>query len=72
MIIYKDILRKLAANGWTTLRLQHEHEISNGTIAQIRNGKPITTRTLDTICRLCNCKIEDIIEYTQDNVEEGE
>ena len=53
MIQYHDILGRLAANGWPTTRLQRERQISNGTIIQIRAGKPITTSTIDTICRPC-------------------
>ena len=69
MIIYHEILAKLAAAGWPTTRLQREKQISNGTIIQIRAGKPITTTTLDTICRLCKCQPGDLISYVQDEEE---
>lgn len=72
MIIYKNILKRLSANGWTTLRLQKEKMISNGTIIQIRAGKPVTTKTIDTICKLCKCEVGDVIEYVPDMDEEGE
>ena len=63
MIVYRDILGLLARSGWTTVRLQRERKISNGTIIQIRAGKPITTRTIDTICELCSCQPGDFLEY---------
>ena len=66
MIQYHDILGRLAANGWPTTRLQRERQISNGTIIQIRAGKPITTSTIDTICRLCSCQPGDLISYVPD------
>ena len=66
MIVFHNILGKLAACGWSTARLQREHQISNGTIIQIRNGKGITTATIDTICRLCNCQPGDLISYVPD------
>ena len=66
MIVYHNILGKLASCGWPTTRLQREHLISNGTIIQIRAGKPITTATIDTICRLCNCQPGDLISYVPD------
>lgn len=69
MIVYDNVLSKLAANGWPTTRLQRERQISNGTIIQIRAGKPITTTTINTICRLCNCQPGDILRYVPD---EGE
>lgn len=70
MIVYDNILSRLSACGWPTTRLQRERQISNGTIIQIRAGKPITTATIDTICRLCNCQPGDILRYEPDANEE--
>ena len=69
MIVYHNILGKLASRGWPTTKLQREHLISNGTIIQIRAGKPITTTTIDTICRLCSCQPGDLISYEPDPIE---
>ena len=66
MIVYHNILGKLASCGWPTTRLQKERQISNGTIIQIRAGKPITTTTINTICRLCHCQPGDLITYRPD------
>ena len=71
MIKYHDILERLAANGWPTTRLQREKQLSNGTIIQIRAGRPITTSTIDTICRLCGCQPGDLISYVPDPEREG-
>lgn len=64
MIVYHDILGMLSRCGWSTVRLQREGKISNGTIIQIRAGKPITTRTIDTICELCSCQPGDFLSYS--------
>lgn len=66
MIVYKGILEQLSAAGWSTYRLQKEKRISNGTIIQIRAGKPISTTTIDTICSLLDCQPGDLIEYVPD------
>lgn len=71
MIVYVDILKRLAAAGWPTTRLQREREISNGTIIQIRAGKPITTTTIDTVCRLCGCQPGDLLRYEPDEERGG-
>lgn len=69
MIVYKGVLKLLSQNGWSTIRLQREGKISNGTIIQIRAGKPITTRTINTICELCHCQPGDILEYIPESGE---
>ena len=71
MIVYVDILKRLAAAGWPTTRLQRERKISNGTIIQIRAGKPITTTTIDTVCRLCGCQPGDLLRYEPDEERGG-
>ena len=73
MIIFKDILKKLSAAGWSTYRLQKEKQISNGVISRLRAGDSISTNTVDTICRLLHCQPNDIMEYIEvDMSEESE
>lgn len=71
MIVYKGILEQLSAAGWSTYRLQKEKIISNGTIIQIRTGKPISTTTIDTICSLLDCQPGDLMEYVPEQ-QDGE
>jgi len=72
VIVYHDILRRLAENGWSAARLQRERQISNGTIIQIRAGRAITTTTIDTICRLCSCQPGDLMSWVPDEEYEKE
>lgn len=71
-IVYKDIIEKLKAAGYTTYYLRKNKLISEGTLQRIRDGKHITTETIDTICELLNCKIEDIVEYIPTNKKDTE
>lgn len=70
MIIFKDILKKLSAAGWSTYRLQKEKQISNGVISRLRAEESISTNTVDTICRLLHCQPNDIMEYIEVDVSE--
>lgn len=63
MIIFKNVLKRLAESGWSTYRLQKEKQISNGTISRIRAGQSISTETIDTVCRLCHCQPGDLMEF---------
>ena len=63
MIIYKDILQKLKDAGYNTNRIRKEGLLSEGTLQRLRDGRPITTDTIDIICNLTGCKIEEIIEH---------
>lgn len=70
MIVFHDPLKMLSSAGWSTYRLIREKQISNGSVMRLRHGLPITTETMDTICRLCHCQPQDICHYEPDRGEE--
>jgi putative transcriptional regulator len=63
MIIYKDIISRLAAAGYTTYKIRKDKLISEGTMQRLRENKPISTDTIDTLCRLLNAQPGELIEY---------
>lgn len=63
MIIYKNILQKLKDAGYNTNRIRKENLLSESVLQRLRDGRPITTETINTICDLIGCKIDEIIEY---------
>lgn len=67
MIIYKDILKKLKAAGYSSLRLRKEGLIGQAAIQSLRHGKDISMATLDKICDLTGLPINDLIEYVDSN-----
>ncbi len=67
MIIYKNIIEKLKASGYSTFRIREENIIGEATMQSIRTGKPVNLKTIDAICQLLRCRIEDIVEIVIDN-----
>jgi len=66
MIVYKDILKKLSDAGYSSYRIKKEGILPGSTIDRIRNGEPINTSTLDTICKLCECQPGDLLSWKQE------
>lgn len=66
MIIYKNILQKLKDAGYTSYRLRHEGLLPESTIQQIRERKPVSLKTIDVVCRLLDCPIEEVVAYVPD------
>ena len=66
MIIYKDILKKLSNAGYNTNRLRTERLLSESTIQGIREGKPLTAKTIDTVCLLLNCQPNNIMQVVRE------
>lgn len=63
MIVYNNILDKLKEAGYTTYRLRKEKILPDSIVQRLRDGRPITTDTLDTICTLLNCQPGDLIRF---------
>lgn len=66
MIIYKDIFGKLKQAGYNTSRIRREKLIPEGTLQNIRDGKLVNLKTIDTICKMTGCKIEELLEYKEE------
>ena len=47
----------------TTYTLIKNYHISSSTIDKLRKNKPITTTTINDLCRILSCRVEDILEY---------
>lgn len=50
--------------GYSQYRLKHDKLLSASAISALKEGKPISFESLDTVCRLLNdTPVSDIIEY---------
>ena len=67
-----DVLAKLKAAGYNTNVLRKEKLLSESTIQKLRTGDGIAWASLETICRLLNCRLCDIVEYFPDAPEKNE
>ena len=63
MIVYTPFWRTLKASSETTYTLIKEHHISSSTIDKLRKNKPVTTTTLNDLCRILTCAVGDVAEY---------
>ena len=70
MISYKPLLSMMDAMKVTSYTIRQDEVIGQSTISAIRNGKPITTKSIDALCRYFNCKVSDVIEYVADDQKE--
>lgn len=66
MISYEPFWKTLKAKGITTYTLIYKEKISGETISRMKNNKPLTTTTLDDLCKLLNCELHEIAIYKPD------
>ena len=63
MITYDRFWKTLADSPETYYTLTRKHGISNGIMTKLKHNQSLTVSTLDKLCRILNCRIEDICEY---------
>lgn len=63
MISYAPFWKTLHASGESTYTLIKNHRISGSTIDKLRKNKPLNTTTVNDLCRILNCRVEQIMEY---------
>ena len=63
MISYKCFWSTLRASSESTYTLIKNHRISSSTLDKLRKDKPLNTTTINDLCRILDCRIEDIAEY---------
>lgn len=67
MISYKRLWSTMEEKGATTYTLQTKGEISSSTIRRLKAGESVSTNTLDALCRILDCTLNDIAEYIPDD-----
>lgn len=66
-ISYKvDIMKALKEAGYSSTRLRREKLIGESYMSQLRHGKLVSWKTLNTVCTLLNCQPGDLLQYTKD------
>lgn len=62
MISYRPFWETLEKSNESTYTLITKHHVSSAIIDKLRKNKPMNT-TINDLCRILNCSIEQIAEY---------
>ena len=63
MISYDPFWKTLRSSGESTYTLIKNHRISSSTIDKLRKNRPLNTTTINDLCRILDCPVEQIMEY---------
>ena len=67
LISYAPLWRTMARTGTTTYTLQVKGQISSSTIRRMKAGESVSTNTLDALCKILQCDLQDVVEYLPEN-----
>lgn len=63
MIIYDKLWETMKEKGFSTYRLREQCGIDSKTIRRLRANENIETKTLDKLCQVLDCSLDQIATY---------
>ena len=63
MISYDPLWETMRRKGVSTYALIKHYNFSKGTLDSLKHNRNISTATLDDICRILSCRVEEVLRY---------
>ncbi len=66
MISYEPLYNTMKSKGVSTYKLVNSYGISRSLLDRLKHNKPISTVTLNDLCGILDCRVEDVLKYVRD------
>ena len=66
MIVFDRLWKTMKERGVSQYKLIKEYKISTGQLDRLRKNGNVNTYTLSQLCKILDCRLEDIAEYIED------
>lgn len=66
MISYEPLWETMKQRGVSTYTLIKTYQFSKGTLDSLKQGRNISTATLNEICNILNCDVQDVLKHIPD------
>lgn len=66
MISYEPFYETLKRKDVSTYKLINQYGISRSLLDRLKHNKPISTVTLNDLCNILKCRVEEILHFTPD------
>ena len=66
MIVFDKLWDTMRAKGVSTYMLREKYLIDNRIIRRLKANRNMETATLNKLCRILDCRLEDIATYVKD------
>lgn len=72
MISYRPLWATMKNRGVSQYKLIKDYHFSTGQLDRLRKNESVSTHTLDILCQILDCKIEDVAVYLKEDASETE
>ena len=70
MITYDPLWETMKTRGVSQYRLIKNNGVSSGQINRLKKNAYVSTHTIEVLCRILNCRVEEIMQFETDFDEE--
>ncbi len=67
MINYDPLWETMKTRGISQYRLIKNYSVSSGQINRLKKNAYVSTHTIEALCQILNCRVEDIMQYVPDS-----
>ena len=66
MITYEPLYKTMKEKNISTYKLINTYGISRSLLDRLKHNKPITTVTINDLCKILDCDVQDILKYEKE------
>ncbi len=66
MMSFEPLWQTMKKKNISVYQLLEVHKFSHGTYDSIKQGRNVTLNTIEQLCKILHCRVEDIVEYRED------
>lgn len=63
MISYAPLWETMKQKGVSQYAMRRKHGFSAGTMDSMKKGNSVSTNTIEELCRILDCRVEDVMVY---------
>lgn len=64
---FEPLWRTLKQKNLSTYKLINEYGLSKGLIDNLKHNRNVTLLTVEQLCRILDCRVEDIVVYIKED-----
>lgn len=72
MIVFDNLWKTMQEKGISQYKLFKEYNFSHGQLSRLKHNDNINSHTINMLCEILDCRVEDIMEYKKDKKQKTE
>ena len=66
MIVYDPLFRTIKEKEISTYKLIKDYGVASSLLDRLKHNRPVTTTTINDLCAILGCGVDQIMEYIPD------